>query len=136
GAVAALDAAMEAADLRELCLSWGDAPARLANLDALRAHAVQYESWSQRQGAGCTPAGLVAWLRRLAHTELDHQAVFADEDAVTVSTWHGAKGLEWPVTILYELGKPPETSAMGVHVVSDRRGVDLDAPLADRWIRY
>ena len=60
GALAAFDAVLEAVEARERCLEWGDSAFRLANLDALRAHAVTYASLCASDGRGCTPAGLVA----------------------------------------------------------------------------
>jgi ATP-dependent exoDNAse (exonuclease V) beta subunit len=55
---------------------------------------------------------------------------------VTVSTLHGAKGLEWPVTVLYEIDSAHKPSAFGVHLESDRERFDFSDPLGGRWIRY
>ncbi len=60
----------------------------------------------------------------------------SQENAVVVSTWHSAKGLEWPVTVLFDLDRDTRFSALGVQVVSERASFDLANPLADRWIRY
>lgn len=136
GALAALDAVLEAVEARERCLEWGESAFRLANLDALRAHAVTYASLCASDGRGCTPAGLVAALVELADSGADARAVVTHEDAVHVSTWHSAKGLEWPITVLFDLDHDPYFTALGVQVVADRAGFDLVDPLAERWIRY
>ncbi|MBW2736456.1 MAG: UvrD-helicase domain-containing protein [Deltaproteobacteria bacterium] len=136
GVLTSLDKVLEAAGIRELCRRWGDAPGRLANVDRLRAHAVAYVADCEGSGAGCTLAGLVGYLEDLAATNNDSQAVSGAEDAVSVVTWHAAKGLEWPVAILFELEKGVRASAMGVAVVNGREAFSLEDPLAERWIRY
>lgn len=134
GALTGFDEVLEAVEARELCLAWGDSERRLANLDALRAHAVRYVNGALDDGGACTVAGLVAWFDELGRSHADSQAVGGGRDAVVVSTWHRAKGLEWPITVLF--GSPKEGTALGVHAVSDQPEFDADAPLAGRWIRY
>jgi ATP-dependent helicase/nuclease subunit A len=137
GALAALDEVTEALDMRTLCHGWGDAVSRLANLDAMRAHAFAYAVSCRENGTGCSPSGLVSRFAELAGSAGDTQGIILDGDAVTVSTWHGAKGLEWPVTVLFELNpREKAKSALGAHMLSDREKIDLDDPLGGRWIRY
>jgi len=59
------------------------------------------------------------------------------DDAVTLLTYHRAKGLEWPLVILADLEREPGDDPFGLHVMSDRAAKDIDwrAPLADRWLR-
>jgi ATP-dependent helicase/nuclease subunit A len=134
--VAALDAVTESLALRERCLSWGRAETRLANLDALRAHAVRYERACAVAGSGATPGGLVAHLEALADEEVDSQALLAEGNAVTVGTWHAAKGLEWPITVLFDIDVLRTERGLGVNVVGSERGIDMADPLASRWIRW
>ena len=135
--VEAFDAAIEATRAVELCHRWGGTAPRLANLERLRAHAEQYADGCLSQGGAASTAGLVRYLADLAEDGLDAQGVSMGDDAVTVSTWHRAKGLEWPVTVLSELGgRSTGREALGVRVASDRDAFDLDDPLADRWVRY
>lgn len=136
GAVVALDLVFEAVGIRDICLRWGDADMRLNNLDALRSHAVGYVAACAAEGAGCTPAGLVAYFNELKAGGLDERAPMPGKNAVTVSTWHGAKGREWPISIIHELDGLPDDSALGVQVVSDAPRFNIRKPLAERWIRY
>jgi ATP-dependent helicase/nuclease subunit A len=134
--VAALDAVLEALALRERCLAWGRVEKRLANLDALRAHASRYERACAVAGSGSTPGGFVAHLEALSDGAADSQALLAEGDAVTVGTWHAAKGLEWPVVVLFELDGRRADRGLGVSVVGSGPGIDVSDPLVDRRIRW
>ena len=142
GPVAALDAVLEATSLRALCAAWGAAAQRLANLDALRAHAVAYVTRATAGGEAATLAGLLQYQDELAaegswkEPRADSQALLAGEDAITIATWHAAKGLEWPVTILFGLESLRTPRSWGVHVLADRAVFDVGDPLGGRWIRF
>jgi ATP-dependent helicase/nuclease subunit A len=136
GPLAAFDAAIEAAGVRETCLRWGRSAQRLANLDALRACAHRYVVNCETEGKAATVAGLVAHLGALAGEGKDEQATLSRQNAVTVGTLHSAKGLEWPVTVLHAIDSGWKPSAFGMHVVSDRARFEFEDPLGGRWIRY
>ena len=132
----ALDLCIAAVDLRTLCRQWGEARQRLGNLDALCDLARTYVQTRHSELRVATVPGLLAHFEQLVEDEADEQAVLADDEAITISTWHAAKGLEWPVTILFDLvwDRPPDIA--GVSVEPGRERFDLRDPLADRWIRY
>jgi len=136
GAVAVLDMVIDDVQAREMCLRWGDSRTRMDNLDALRMHAVNYAGSCEEEGAGCTAAGLIAYLAKLAEDGADKQALLPGGNMVTVSTWHGAKGCEWPVTVLSTLESDRRRTPLGVTVASDRATFDIDDPLAERWVRF
>ena len=136
GPLIALDIVVDAVNAWDRCLSWGESEVRLANLEAVRSYTLVYARRALEKGSGTTPAGLVAHLEELAEAELDSQGTDPARQAVTISTWHRAKGLEWPVTVLYELGKMWEAGTDGVTVLSDQEGFDLKAPLNGRWVCY
>lgn len=131
-----LDAVIEATDVRRLCARWGEGANRLANLDMLRAAGVTYLSGCGSRGTAPTVTGLINHFAALGDGETDARASTSDENAVVVSTWHKAKGLEWPVVVLYGIDKETERLPLGVNVGSDVDGTRLDDPLAGRWIRY
>jgi len=66
----------------------------------------------------------------------DDQFAGASEDAVTVCTYHRAKGLEWPVVVLTSLDRHERRDAFDPCPESDRPGFDPIDPLAGRWIRF
>jgi ATP-dependent exoDNAse (exonuclease V) beta subunit len=143
GPVAAVDAVIAATELRALCAGWGDTAQRLANLDALRAHAAVYARAAGPGGHAPTIMGLLRHLDALAprlggwqQPRADRQAVLVGQDAVTVSTWHRAKGLEWPIVVLFGLERLAAPTSYGAHVLSDRDELDLADPLGGRWLRY
>lgn len=140
--VAALAAVIDASGLRELCAAWGNIAQRHANLDALRAYAVVYVDEATASRDVASLVGLLGyfddttddWGWNAART--DRQALLGGADAVTVSTWHAAKGREWPLTVLFGLETLREPTAHGLHIESDATGFDLEEPLAGRWLRY
>jgi ATP-dependent exoDNAse (exonuclease V) beta subunit len=139
GPLEAFDAVMDAVGIREICLRWGGSAQRLGNLDALRAQAHGYVDTCQMEGAAATVTGLVAHYGSLAEAKpkrTDEHATLSRENAVTVGTLHSAKGLEWPVTVLYEIDSGRKPTAFGVHLESDRKHFDFSDPLGGRWIRY
>lgn len=136
GPLAALDAAIHALDLRTLAARWGDSALRDANLDALRSHAVDYVAQADAEGSAATPAGLVAHLEFLEAASLDTQATLPGADAVVVSTWHRAKGLEWPITVLALIGQERTPARFGFKVKRPSETFSLDHPLEGRWVRF
>lgn len=132
----ALDAAIAAAGLLELLRTWPDPAQRIANLEAVRGAARAYEDLCRVRRSAGTVAGLVEHLATLADQKnADLQAVPGTDDAVTLSTWHSAKGLEWPVVVLASLGFAKDRD---VWEPSVERPITFDPvhPLADRWVRF
>ena len=128
----ALDAVIAAAGIVGRTASWGGTSRRLTYLDALRVLARDYEEDRRQSRKPATAGGLVDWLK-----ESDAEKPASDGgQAVVISTYHGAKGLEWPVTILFELDTVGR-SRLFDQVVAEGApgGVDLDDPLAGRWLR-
>lgn len=137
GIVEVLDHVIEATGVWNLCHRWGNTATRTANLEALRSFALGYVQVCSNQGIGCTVPGLITYFSKLTEDSTDMQGVTGDQDTVVVSTWHKAKGLEWPVTVLFELNQRSNNkAAMGVTVTNTKTQIDLENPLAGRWIRY
>ncbi len=140
---AVLDAIV-ALDATTLCARWPEPEQRLGNLDALFALAVDYEDRAARRREPVTLVGLLAdladakapVLTRDGERASDEQHVRGADGAVTVSTYHRAKGLEWPVVVLGSLDRKERRSAFDVTPESDRPAFDPSDPLGGRWIRY
>ena len=142
----ALDRVLASLDVVHLCARWPDAPQRVANLDALRGIASGYEDRCHQEREAGTVAGLLRYFDDMATEKLrrdeviasDDQHVPTDDGAVIVSTYHRAKGLEWPVVVLSSLDKGERRTAWEVCPESDGGGGSFDPehPLAGRWIRY
>lgn len=132
----ALDAAIAAAALLELLRTWPDPAQRIANVEALRGAARAYEDLCRVRRSAGTVAGLVEHLASLAdQKDADHQAVPGTEDAVTLSTWHSAKGLEWPIVVLGSLGFAKDRDPWEPGVERPET-FDAARPLAGRWVRW
>jgi len=126
---------VRATGLPELVRTWPDPEQRLANLEVLRARAQEYEDLCRVERHPATVLGLAAFLAESRDDEGDRQAMPGTREAVTVITYHRAKGLEWPVVVLTELDKtrPPDPFDPDVVPATE---FDAAAPLAGRWVRY
>lgn len=138
----ALDVALLEANVLPTVSAWGPtgtrAGLRRANLESLRGIAVKFEQASTKNHVSATVAGFLAWCESLAEAELDLKATDVRANAITVSTYHQAKGLEWPVVICADLETEPRPRLweVGVYPVEPERPFDLGRPLANRWIRF
>ena len=140
----ALDRTIHLIDATRLCARWPDPRQRLGNLDAMRGLAMRYEDRCARHREPGTIAGLVRYFDEARRPVLvgdeeratDDQFSGATDDAVTVCTYHRAKGLEWPVVVLTSLDRGERRDAFDPCPESERPGFDPDAPLAGRWIRF
>jgi len=130
-----LDAVLEAADLRRWILGWGRGAFRLGNVEALRRMAAEYQEQCAHRRAAATPAGLLGAYAASVEEETDLQAEGTGAEAVHVLTYHRAKGLEWPVVVLTQLDWAPEGRVWELSVMDDRAEIDIDRPLAGRWLR-
>lgn len=135
GPLVALDLVLEALQVREAALRWGNSAMRLANLDALRDHAAALVGRTDDEGQSTTPSGLLDGLRALDGGE-DGQALLGDGEGVVVTTWHASKGLEWPITVLFEISAGERFHPFDVQPVAAPGEFSFDKPLEDRWVRF
>ncbi len=91
---------IEALGLPTLVQSWGDPARRCANLDSLLIHASEYEETALETGQAVTITGLILYFEQMTDSNSDTRHPPLGHDAVTLMTYHAAKGLEWPVVIL------------------------------------
>ncbi len=91
---------IEALGLPKHVHSWGDSARRCSNLDSAIRHARDYEALAFSGDGSATLSGLILDFEQLAAEEADLRFTSQGHDAVTLMTYHGAKGLEWPVVVL------------------------------------
>lgn len=105
---------------------------RLANVEALVEFGKTFEDECVAAKRPATVSSMLRWLDELASAEDDNRATSAD-NSVTVLTYHGAKGLEWPVVVLTSLDATARTSLWGVRARTVG-GFDPQQPLANRFV--
>ena len=129
---------LERIDLRRIAVGWGDGEQRLANIDELRRLAVAYEDNCHRQHRAASLGGYLLYLNQLLRDDDDMQGASERPDAVNVLTYHKSKGLEWPAVICFDLDQNLRADVWGRAVlpIDSEAPVDLQRPLADRWLRY
>ena len=91
---------IESLDLTTSVRSWSDPARRCSNLDSFLRHAQEYEDLASDSCRPATLTGLILYLEQLHTDELDLCYPPQGHDAVTLLTYHSAKGLEWPVVVL------------------------------------
>src|SRR5690606_16863798 len=105
---------------------------RLANVEALVAFGKTFEDECVAAKRPATVSGMLRWLDELASAEDDNRATSAD-NSVMVLTYHGAKGLEWPVVVLTSLDATARSSLWGVRARTVG-AFDPQQPLANRFV--
>ena len=124
---------IEALNLPTLVRKWGDPARRCANLDSLLQHTQEYEDAALETGEAVTIPGLILYLERLAEDDDDVRHPPLGHDAVTLTTYHSAKGLEWPVVILGGLNSDRDPDMWSPVVTGGNPGGD--DPLTGRMLR-
>lgn len=105
---------------------------RLANVEALVEFGKAFEEECVAAKRPATVGGMLRWLDELASAEDDNRATSAG-NSVTVLTYHGAKGLEWPVVVLTSLDATARSSLWGVRARTIG-AFDPQQPLANRFV--
>jgi len=131
-----LNLLLERLDLRRAIVAWGDGEQRLSNVDELRRLAVTYEENCHRQHRAASLGGYLLYLDGLLRAKADRQGASERPEAVNVLTYHRSKGLEWPAVVATDLDQSLRADVWGLSVVSETEEVDLNAPLAGRWLKY
>lgn len=132
----ALRLAAAESQVARLAGQWSASPhesrSRLANVEALVEFGKTFEGECVAAKRPATVGSLLRWLDELASADDDNRATSAD-NSVTVLTYHGAKGLEWPVVVLTSLDATARTSLWGVRARTIG-GFDPQQPLANRFV--
>ena len=142
--LALYDIAHSAVDVPRLASAWGPtqqrAEQRLANLSRLREFIHEYQTIAHGTGVPVTLNGLFGWLKDLAddhcaNIALDKRPIDPEIDAIHIGTYHGSKGLEWPVVFATDLDDDTRTRLFSLRPHSDALKLDLLNPLAGRGLR-
>lgn len=129
-------AAIETLGVGEMLPGWGDAAQRAKNLDSLIELASSYQDETRQEGTAATLTGLVSYLEGAWADRTDEQVPISGADAVTVLTYHKAKGLEWPVVVLTELDfqRPPTLWIPRLSGGNAAEGRPLDGRVLRWWV--
>ena len=88
-------------DIPALTAKWGDEHIRKQNLSTLQHLADDYDEMCVQMGLGTSISGFIYYLNSVEpDKEKDNQS-----NTVKVFTYHGSKGLEWPMVIMHGLEK-------------------------------
>ena len=135
----ALELSLMTADVTGIVTQWKEtaklAEHRLANLSKLVSLVDDYENHCLSQCFAATPAGFILWLKHLEQIGRDEQSPNPG-DAITIETYHGAKGLEWPIVVCCSLDAELKTRIFGSRIVDTTQAFDWHNPLAGRILRY
>ena len=138
----ALDLALAAGEVLATVTAWGPSPERAAqrraNVEALRGMAGRYEDHCRSGRDPATVAGFLNWCAVQQENGADAKASDPSPGAIQVLTYHGAKGLEWPVVLCTDLEEADPADLFDVQSVSPDAGkeVSFENPLAGRSLRF
>ncbi|WP_417377693.1 UvrD-helicase domain-containing protein [Gimesia sp.] len=124
---------IESLDLPILVQRWGDPGRRCSNLDSMLRHVHEYEEVALDSGQAATLSGFILYLEQLQADELDLRYPPQGHDAVTLMTYHSAKGLEWPVVVLSGLNSDRSPDMWSPVVTGGGEG--NESPLSGRTLR-
>ena len=85
-------------NLLDRCAKWGDAASRRDNLMALIQNARDYEANCLTLGVSATVEGFIS---QIEAGEINVEGYASD--GVNILTYHGSKGLQWPLVIMFSL---------------------------------
>ena len=112
--------------------AWGGGEQRLANVEALRALILVYQEEQRHERQAATLAGVCDWL---VQRDATPQPENRHPEAVNILTYHGAKGLEWPIVLLSELEAKVKGDPFGIYA-EEEVPPSWEDPLAGRILRY
>lgn len=135
----AVSLAMMAGDVNTTVCQWRETAKlteqRLANLVRLSDMVDDYENHCLAQFLAATPTGFILWLKDLEQRFTDQQAANPG-NAITITTYHKAKGLEWPIVICSSLDSSLKVSLFGPRITNHSQPFDWHNPLNGRSLCY
>jgi ATP-dependent exoDNAse (exonuclease V) beta subunit len=131
---AALETVLHIAGVWDFAGSLPNPHKSFANINRLLSCAREYEESCLTGGISVTIAGMLQYFEQLESDEVDFTGI-SGANAVQVSTWHAAKGLEWPVVIVYSLETRSPDRLFEVNSFT-QGDISMDNPVMNRGIRY
>jgi ATP-dependent helicase/nuclease subunit A len=113
-------------------IGWGNGEQRLHNLEAMRSEIAAYQDEQHAERQAVTLTGACEWV---SNRKTAVQPQSRHPDAINILTYHGAKGLEWPIVVMTELDAKAKGSPFGL-VALDEGEPDWNAPLSKRILRF
>ncbi len=133
---AIVDTVIARLNIPRLIGRFGDEQKVYANLEKLRSLVDEYTQSASGNNLGSDPSGFVNFLDHLAEEETDNQSVTKSRDAVNVLTYHGAKGLEWPLVVCMDLDTSFDVPKFTIEMRNRSSEFSPYEPLAGRSIRF
>ena len=118
--------------------AWDKAEQRKSNIQQMILYAHNYDDYCVKLNIASSLAGFVQWLK--LGQEKNLQAASVNQNAVNVTTYHKAKGLEWPCVILTSLGHDHDFKTLQKDFfktsVKMSAPLDIENPLKNRYINF
>ena len=86
--------------LHQFIAGWPNPGQRTANIEQYLLFLKQYEDMCSSTGEQSDIHGFIRFANQLTENKKDDLGTFTDENTITISTLHAAKGLEWPLVII------------------------------------
>lgn len=131
---ATLNRVIEVLGVSEALGKWEQPHRRGAHLDNLLMLGAQYEQEAAELGQAATLTGLIAYFEQLWSEENDQIVHPEGMEAVTITTYHSSKGLEWPIVILTGLNFGHDPDLWKARVTGG--AVKESRPLEGRVLRF
>ena len=131
--IEALETAIAKVQMIPTLKCWPNYSMRVNNIDKLRGVCIEYMDQCRARRSPATVNGFIKYLSDLKPAP--GQAQGSGDKTVQVLTYHGAKGLEWPVVVLTSLDSASKAGAFGADVVAAPL-FDPANPLDERSIRF
>ena len=109
-------------NIREYISQMGNTQSRTNNLERLIKEARNYEQHCDQLGIGSTISGFLSYYDAKDESKTDIKNGLPTGEGITLCTYHGAKGLEWPVVLLTELNKDKDviqSNYFGVNMIRE-----------------
>ena len=121
-------------DIYSVVAKWDNAEQRRGNLQKIIEYAYKYDERCVNMSLGASLSGLIYYLGQMDIGE----SKSTSNDSVNIFTYHGSKGLEWPIVILTEFQKEVNWAFISRNVfgirIKNEEEIDLNNILGNRSI--